>query len=111
MYVGGVNVLHLLNTLLFGVLLLSGMPFSRKLFGGKFTAVIPYLFAGIGLLFAQNFLLLFLGLIGPNICEMGPVIYMTGVMQIIAGFFFLSTLYHMYQMEYALRGFIKEEVE
>lgn len=109
MYVGGLNVLHLVNTVLFGVLLLSGIPLSRRLFGGKFTAIIPYLFAGIALLFAQHFVLLFLGPISPEICALQPVEYATGIMQIIAGMFFLNVLYHMYQMEYAMRGFIDEE--
>ncbi|HLD59688.1 MAG TPA: hypothetical protein VI912_01735 [Candidatus Bilamarchaeaceae archaeon] len=72
----------------------------KKLYGGKFTSVIPYLVAAVFVMFLSSFIELFGVMINGNIIS-----FTTQPLHIIVGILLLAAVYQLYLMNYATAGF------
>ena len=81
---------------------------TKKIYGGKFSSLIPQLSAGTSLLLlratfvggTQPFL--------PFLREIGAYQAGLNVIQIIAGIFFISVFYQLYHIRFATAGFFEK---
>lgn len=91
----------------FGVAAVMCYRLVKKLYGGKFTSVLPYLLMAVVLLLGMQVLHLMGEFLGIYLAESSHL-YQQGiqVLQLLAGFFFISALYHLYQVRFATEGFI-----
>lgn len=105
--IAGIELCAILSTLaavVFGIAAVMCFKLVKKLYGGRFTAVLPYLLMAVVLLFGMQIL--------DIIRDLNPVIdthlYLHGmqVLQLLAGFFLISALYQVYQVRFATEGFI-----
>ena len=82
---------------------------TKKIYGGKFSSLIPYLSAGTALLLLKSIFNGVAKLIFPAFQEMGAFQAWLDVTQIMAGIFFLSAFYHLYHIRFATIGFIEKK--
>jgi hypothetical protein len=82
---------------------------AKKLYGGKFTAAIPYIVTGTILLATIPLL----DLIGNQLSITDVVSFSLGVssLQVLAGIFFMSAMYRIYQIQFLTYGYVEENNE
>ena len=87
---------------------IMGYRILKKIYGGRFTSSIPYFMMGIVLIFGMVVLeqadLIFPALEGSDLFR-----HSIQTMQLVAGVFFISALYQMYQVRFATEGFMGRE--
>lgn len=109
--IAGVDICLILSSILviiLGITLVIGLRVVKKLYGGRFTNALPYLLMGIALLFGMEVLCLF----GDIYQILGESLFFTHgiqMLQLVAGVFFISALYQIYQARFATQGFIGGE--
>ena len=109
--IGGIDICIILSTILviiFGIALYLGFKLVKKLYGGRFTNALPYLLMAISMLFGMDVLCLF----GDFYSVVGETpIFAHGIqmLQLLAGVFFISALYQIYQTRFATAGFMGGE--
>ena len=98
-------IVHSLLAVVYIIAMVLCYRLIKKLYGGKFTSSLPYLFIGISL---------FLGLIVLDVLDVifyvleSSELYAHSIMaiQVLAGFFFIKALYEIYQSRFVTEGFI-----
>lgn len=106
--IGGVSVCAILSLIIvtiFGVALYMGFNLVKKLYGGRFTSALPYLLMAVALLFCMEVLCLF-GDFYTAIGETTLFAHGIQMLQLVAGVFFISALYQIYQARFAMSGFM-----
>lgn len=109
--VGGMDICMIFSVIIliiFGIALYMGFKLVKKLYGGRFTSALPYLLMAIAMLFGMEALCLFgdfYGVVGET------PLFAHGIqmLQLLAGVFFISALYQIYQTRFATAGFIGGE--
>lgn len=95
-------IIQTIFTIIFGYALLFGVNLAKKMYGGKFTIILPSLIGVISILFIMQtlrFIFVFTPL-STNISFSTSL----QVMQIIAGFLLLNMIYQLYQIGFATSG-------
>lgn len=81
---------------------------TKKIYGGRFSNLIPHLSAGTSLLLLNS---IFEGMTRPNLIIFQDVaVFQVGLdtIQIIAGLFFLSAFYQLYNIRFITEGFFEK---
>jgi hypothetical protein len=97
-------VLHVILVALFGYGLLLGFSLTKRLYGGKFTSVLPPLIASLALLLFIQILEFSFGYLTPY-AETMEFVFGVQMLQILAGVFLINALYRLYQINFATSGF------
>lgn len=109
--IAGIDTCLMMSSILviiLGITLIIGFRVVKKLYGGRFTNALPYLLMAIALLFGMEVLCLFgdiYGAIGESLFFAHGI----QMLQLVAGVFFISALYQIYQSRFATAGFIGGE--
>lgn len=98
-------ILHIVPMTIFGYCLFEGYNLTQKLYGGKFTSVMPPLLGAIALLFFSQLIDL--------VFEFTPVastdafIFSIQAFQLFSGLLFIDAIYKVYQIGFATSGFVR----
>ncbi|MBS3100689.1 hypothetical protein A2641_00990 [Candidatus Nomurabacteria bacterium RIFCSPHIGHO2_01_FULL_37_25] len=102
------NIVDIVAILISVYSLYMGFRLTKKLYGGKFTSVLPPLIASFALIFMKAiFELIFENLL-PELGESLVFIFSIQMLQIIAGILLINALYQLYQVSFATAGFIEK---
>lgn len=82
---------------------------TEKIYGGRFSSLIPYLSAGTALLLLKAIFDGVMKFLFPAFHEL--IAFQAGMdtIQIIAGLFFLSAFYQLYHIRFATVGFFEKK--
>ena len=97
-------IIQTIFTILFGYALLFGINLAKKMYGGRFTVILPSLIGVISLLFIMQ-TLRFIFVFTP-LAANTSFIFSLQLMQIIAGFLLLNMISHLYQIGFATSGIL-----
>jgi hypothetical protein len=106
--IAGMDICLIFSSILviiLGITLIIGFRIVKKLYGGRFTNALPYLLMAIALLFGMEVLCLFGDIYQP----LGESLFFAHgiqMLQLVAGVFFITALYQIYQSRFATAGFI-----
>lgn len=106
--IAGIELCAILSTVavvVFGIAAVMTFKLVKKLYGGRFTAVLPYLLMAVMLLLGMQVLCL-IGDFARTLGESALYLHGIQVLQLLAGFFLISALYQIYQVRFATEGFI-----
>ena len=84
---------------------------TKKIYGGRFSSLIPQLSAGTSLLLLRAVFEGGAQSIFPFFREIGAYQAGLDVIQIIAGIFFISVFYQLYHIRFATTGFFANKVK
>lgn len=87
------------------------LKLSKKLYGGRFTTVIPPLVAGVALLLSQSILTLTTEIFFEEIRNLESFKFGVQVLQLVSGILFVAAFYKFYEIIYATVGFFEEKQE
>jgi len=82
-----------------------GFKITKKIYGGKFTSLLPPLLAGVALLFFMQ-ILESIFLFSQLHNEMASMVSLQ-VIQLVSGILFIKSTYQFYQMGFATSGIYK----
>lgn len=95
-------IIQTIFTMIYGYALLFGINLAKKMYGGRFTVILPALIGVISLMFIMQ-TLRFMFVFTP-LAENVSFSISLQLIQIIAGFLLLSMIYDIYQMGFATSG-------
>lgn len=103
------SLIGLLTIAVYFVALYNIFVLTKKIYGGRFSSLLPYLSAGTALLLLKA---IFEGVsqsLFPVFQEIEAFHAGLGVIQIMAGVFFLSAFYQLYHIRFATVGFLEKK--
>ena len=84
---------------------------TKKIYGGRFSSLIPHLSAGTSLLLLKAIFEGGAQSLFPFLREIGAFQAGLNVIQIIAGIFFISVFYQLYHIRFVTAGFFEKKVK
>ena len=102
----------MLNLGAFAVVTILGITLTKKLYGGRFSSTLPYLIAGVFLIFLMVIFDIFIFFwIPPTTIEADTYLLKSSIkiFAIVAGILLLTACYKLYLIKYATAGFEVEE--
>ena len=100
------TLLDIFTIVLFLIASYNIYKLAQKLYGGRFTTLLPQLFAGVCLLLGKATIELIGKLWAPEIVKTPVFFFGIQGLQIAAGMLFLSAFYYLYQISFATEGFM-----
>lgn len=96
---------HVIFALLFGYALYLGIIAIKKMYGGKFTTILPTMIGAIGLIFTMHASKLFLAFTSISM-DNESLLVSFKILTIVAGYLILHSIYGIYQIGFATSGMI-----
>ena len=100
------NIVDIVAILISVYSLYLGFRLTKKLYGGKFTSVLPPLIGSFALIFLKAILELVFETLLPELGESLIFIFSIQMLQVVAGILLLNALYQLYQVSFATSGFV-----
>ncbi len=98
-------VIDVVSILIYTITFYQLLNLTKKLYGGRFTSLIPPLSVGIYLLLIKSILVFITRLLFPAFSQLSSFLLGIQTLTIIAGLFFLTAFYQLYQISFATTGF------
>ena len=102
------NIVDIVAILISIYSLYLGFKLTKKLYGGKFTSVLPPLIGSFGLIFLKAVFEIVFETLLPELGEGLIFVFSIQMLQIVAGILLLNALYQLYQVSFATAGFIEK---
>ena len=102
------NILDIAAILISAYSLYLGFKLTKKLYGGKFTSVLPPLIGSFALIFLKAVFEIAFEALFQELGESLIFIFSIQMLQVVAGILLLNALYQLYQVSFATAGFIEK---
>ena len=102
------NIVDIIAILISIYSLYLGFKLTKKLYGGKFTSVLPPLIGSFALIFLKAIFEIVFETLLPELSESLIFVFSIQMLQIMAGILMITALYQLYQVSFATAGFIEK---
>ena len=101
------NIVDIVAILISIYSLYLGFKLTKKLYGGKFTSVLPPLIGSFALIFLKAIFEMVFETLLPELGESLIFVFSIQMLQVVAGILLINALYQLYQVSFATAGFIE----
>jgi hypothetical protein len=102
------NIIDIIAIVISIYTLYLGFRVTKKLYGGKFTSVLPPLMGSFALIFLKAILEIIFETFVHELSESLIFTFSIQILQVVAGILLINALYQLYQVSFATAGFIEK---